>query len=776
MKNQQSKATKFFNKVTSHYKIILTLSILVIIGVSLFIPKMTKDTSYDAFLPKDDPILVFRNQVKESFGLKDPMVIAIVNEKGIFNKKTLALVHELSEKIKAIPGIDPDQITSLSTESNIVGTDEGLEVDPFFEIDELTDAKALDVKEAIDDFELYQGSLVSKDHTTTLVIAEMLDSYDKRQHEVYKSLIALLDEYKSRNEQFYLAGEGAVSGYLIRYIDEDAMKTNPFAALIISIILIIAYRRLRAVVLPNIMVLASVGITLGAMAAFGVDFYVITNGLPVVLIAIAVADGIHILGEYYEIAAKHPNYTQKELVVNTMVQMWRPVTITSITTVAGFLAIAASSYMPPMMYFGLFGALGVVVALVYAVFMIPAAMMLLKPQLSKAYKPNQDIDWFGKLMQFIGEIVVKHPKKIVIISIIIVAFGINGATKLVINENRIHNFQSEEPIVKADALINNKTDGTSYLDIFIETPENEDLFEPENLRKIEALQSYVETLPHVKGSTSIVDFLKKMNQSLNENQKEFYTLPDNKNLIAQYFLLYSASGDPTDFDNYIDYDYRLANVRFRMDTGEYLLEKPVVEQANIYIEEHFNNDIIKATTSGKVTVDDYWIGGLAYNHFLGGILALLVVLIFAALSFRSIWAGVLTIIPVAISVLFIYTVMGLMDIWLAVGTSMFAAIAIGVGVDFAVHTVDRLKYLLKEKELPIKEAYSEFYKSAGRALLFNLLALALGFGVLMTSSVPPLSKFGFLVAVAVLVSFIGSITLLPALIYLIKPKFLNSNK
>lgn len=773
---QQNTATKFFNKVTSHYKLILTLSIVLMIGVSLFIPKMTKDTSYDAFLPKDDSVLVLRNQVKEIFGLKDPMVIAIVNENDIFNKQTLKLVHELSEKIKTIPGIDPDKITSLSTENNIMGTADGLEVDPFFEIDELTDKKAKEVGEAIADFELYQGSLVSKDHTTTLIVAEMLDSYDKRQHEVYRSLMTLLDNYKSYDEQFYLAGEGAVSGYLIRYIDEDAMKTNPFAALIISIILIIAYRRLRAVVLPNIMVLASVGIALGTMAAFGIDFYVITNGLPVVLIAIAVADGIHILGEYYEIAAKYPNYSQKDLIVKTMVQMWRPVTITSITTIGGFLAIAASSYMPPMTYFGLFGALGVLVALIYAVFMIPSAMMLLKPQVSKAYKSNQEIDWFGKLMQFLGRIVIKYPKAIVVISIVIIGFGFNGASKLVINEDRIQNFQSKEPIVKADAIINDKTDGTSYLDILIETPGNEDIFKPENLRKIEALQTYVETLPHVKGSTSIVDFLKKMNQSLNENKKEFYKIPDNKDLIAQYFLLYSASGDPTDFDNYVDYDYRLANIRFRMDTGEYLIEKPVVDKVNEYIEKYFSSNTIKATTSGKVAVDAYWIGGLGFNHFLGAGLALLVVLIFAAFSFRSLVAGVLTIIPVSISVLFIYTVMGIMDIWLAVGTSMFAAIAIGVGVDFAVHTVDRLKYLLKEKNLPIQQAYTEFYKSAGRALLFNLLALALGFGVLMTSSVPPLSKFGFLVAIAVLVSFIGSLTLLPALIYLIKPNFLKIKK
>jgi len=386
------------------------------------------------------------------------------------------------------------------------------------------------------------------------------------------------------------------------------------------------------------------------------------------------------------------------------------------------------------------------------------------------------MDLFGKIMQKLGVVVIKNPKKIVILSIIIIGFGISGAIKLLVNEDRVKNFQSDEPIVIADAVINDKTDGTSYLDVLIETPKNEDIFKPENLHKIEALQNYVETLPHVKGSVSIVDFIKKMNQSLNENKEKAYKIPDNAALIAQYFLLYSASGDPTDFDNYVDYDYRLANIRFRMNSGEYLDEKPVVDKTNEYIATHFTTNSIKATTSGKVTVDAYWINRLGYNHFLGAGIALLVVLVVAALSFRSLSAGILTIIPVLISVLFIYTVMGMLDIWLAVGTSMFAAIAIGVGVDFAVHTVDRLKHLLNEKGLSIQEAYTEFYKSAGRALLFNLLALALGFSVLMSSSVPPLSQFGFLVAVAVFVSFIGSLTLLPALVLLIKPKFLNIKK
>ena len=397
--------------------------------------------------------------------------------------------------------------------------------------------------------------------------------------------------------------------------------------------------------------------------------------------------------------------------------------------------------------------------------------MLVKPQISKAYKTSDKVDWFGKVMEAIGALVVKYPKLILGIALIVIAFGIHGASKLEINEDRIQNFQSSEPIVKADGIINSKTDGTSYLDIYVETPNEEDIFEPINLYKIQDLQNYAETLPHVKGSVSIVDFLKKMNQSLNENDPEFYKVPDNRDLVAQYFLLYSASGDPTDFDNYVDYDYRLANIRLRMDTGKYEHEKPVVDAINTYLTDNFNDESIQATASGKVTVDAYWIDRLGFNHFLGAGLALLVVLIVSASSFRSFSAGLLTIIPVSISVLFIYTVMGLLNIWLAVGTSMFAAIAIGIGVDFAVHTVDRLKFLLGDKGLPLKKAYQEFYKSAGRALLFNFLALALGFSVLMVSSVPPLSKFGFLVAVAVTVSFIGSMTLLPAIVLITRPKF-----
>jgi len=321
-------------------------------------------------------------------------------------------------------------------------------------------------------------------------------------------------------------------------------------------------------------------------------------------------------------------------------------------------------------------------------------------------------------------------------------------------------------------MINQHFDGVHYLDVVIETPQVEDLFKPDNLKRIEDLQRYAETLPHVKGSTSIVDYLKQMNRALNEDRRDAYQLPVNSDLVAQYFLLYSASGDPTDFEEQVDYDYRLANVRIRLDTGVYTDEKIVVEAMQAYVTEQFNNPGIRANLSGRVNVDYHWIHRLGESHFGSVAVALLLVWLMASISLRSIVAGVITVIPVAVSVLLIYAVMGITGIWLAVGTSMFAAIAIGLGVDFAVHTLERLQVLIREQRHSFDDAMEVLYPSTGRALLFNFAALVLGFGVLVTSEVVPLIRFGSLVAVGVSASFVASMTVLPALIKVLHPAFL----
>ncbi len=777
MQTKTALPSRLFVAVTAKPKIVVFAGLLLIAVFATFIPNLQKDTRSDAFIPPDHPALVFRDRTRALFGLQDPLVIAVINEgeHGVFNPHTLYLLDWLTRRVKAMPQVDPDRVTSLATEKNIVGTTEGMLVEPFFEQPPAGQANAELIREAVMDFPLYQGSLVAKNGNGALIVAEL---HDQRQaQQAYDDLLNLIEQAPVElGEQLHVAGEGAVSGYMGAYIDADATRLDPLAAVVISLICLLAFRTLRGMLLPNLVVLATAASALGLMAACGVSFYVITNALPVVLIGIAVADSIHILSEYYQRMGENPGLDARTLTVDSMVAMCKPVTLTSLTTMAGFWGLSLASVMPPMQYFGLFALAGVGVAWVYSLTVVPALLTLLKPKPSPAYRTGQVVDGFGRLLRGLGQLVVRFPKSIILLAMMVIVGGGFGAARIELDENLIRTFDRQEPLFIADSALNRLFDGTHYLDILIETPATEDLFKPENLRRIAALQNFLDTLPHVQGSTSIADYLKQMNRALNEGRADAYRLPDSDELAAQYFLLYSASADPTDFQEQVDYDYRLANVRVRLNDGRYSVKKTVVEAAQQYLTESFNTDGIQARLSGRVNVDYHWIKRLGDSHFGSIAISLTLVGLMAALSFHSLLAGLLALLPVLVTILMIYAVMGFNGIWLSVSTSMFAAIAIGLGVDFSIHTLERLQTQTVKQEQPIDQAILNLYPATGRALLFNFAALALGFGVLVSSKVVILQEFGLLVAVAIATSFLSSLTLLPALVKVFRPGFLKTRQ
>ena len=771
-KSEPSGAENFFRKVVSHPKKIVLASFLLLFAMGAMVPGIQKDTRSDAFLADDNPALVYREKVKKLFGLSDPMVVSVVSEDSIFSIEALNAIYDLSEAISDIHNIDPDGITSLATENNISGTEEGMEVSSFME-DKLTSQEEVNaIKMALRDFPLYQGSLLANDETASLIVAELLD--ETLAEQTYKDVTAAVNNYPlPQGLSVHVAGEGAISGFFGTYIDTDARRLNPLAGLIITLIIIVAFRRLGVALAGNLIIAASVVMTVAAMVIFDVPFYVITNALPVILIGIAVADSIHIYSEYFERRALHPQEEIKESIVQALLEMWRPITLTTFTTVAGFLGLSFAAYMPPFQAFGYFTAFGVAMAWLYSLIFLPALMALLKTEvqagLAKKMR-SDDHDAFAKVMVVMGNFTQKNAKLIVASALVIFVVGAISASKIIVNEDRITNFHPSEPLYKADRVINQHFDGTSYLDIVIETPEDEGVFEPEVLKKIEALQEYAQTLPHVNGATSIVDYLKQMNRSLNGGDKDQYTLPTDKDLIAQYFLLYAASSDPSDFEEEVDYDYRLANVRVVLNSGAYVDSKIVVEAMQAYIDENVNDELLTATLSGRVLLTYHWIKDIGVSHFSGVVLALFLVWLVSSVLFRSAVAGLYALIPVLTSILLVYASMAFLSINLGVGTSMFAAVAIGLGVDFAIHTLDRLK-VLYGKTQDMNKTLKQFYPSTGRALFFNVLALALGFGVLTLSKVIPLNSFGLIVAISVVSSFLVSLTLLPALVQLVKPKF-----
>ncbi len=782
MNKSANNAEKYFEFVTSWPKTYFIVSILTILWIATFVPQIHKDTSSDAFISKNNPIVLYRDQVRDVFGLEDPIVVAVINDRprGIFNPDSLALVDQLTQTIGKLSNVDPDRITSLATESNIVGTIDGMEVTDFFEPYPSTQARADEIKAAIADFPLYQGTLVARDSNATLIVVELLDQ-DAAQI-TYDEILAIVAATPvTAGTEIHVAGEGAISGYRSTYIDRDATRLNPLAAVVITIVLFMAFRTLTGAVLPNIVVLGTLAAAFGAMAAFGVSFYVITNGLATILIGIAVADSIHIMSQVYEEIARAPELAtsrigRREIVIRAMSKMWKPITFTTITTIAGFAGIWLGAAMPPMKFFGMFAAVGVAGAWVYSMFLLPAALTLFPLKPSKLFKAEHNsrtsIDRCGAALKNLGAAALNRPRLAAAVAVLIVAFGIVGTNRVIVQEVQIDNFQPDEPIHIADNEINRRMDGTYFLDIVVETNEPEGLFRPDHLRRIEALQAHIEQIPAVGGSTSVVDYIKQMHKAVNENRHEFYSIPDDEFLIAQLFLLHSASGDPDDFEAEIDTDYAQANVRFNFPAADYQLLTEVVPAIQNYVKHEFNSDEIQAHLSGRVMVNYTWLKTIGDNHLRSLMLSLLFVWLAAALAFRSILAGALSLIPVGMSLLLVYAVMGFGNIWLGVGTSMFAAIAIGLGIDFAIHTLDRMKELLSNRSGSYDQRLADLFPSTGRALFFNFAALTFGFLVLVTSEVPALIKFGLLVAVAVSTSFISSITILPVLGKLLKPTFL----
>jgi hydrophobe/amphiphile efflux-3 (HAE3) family protein len=771
-----TRTERFFQAVTARPRTVIALSLALMLTATACLPLLRKDTRADAFVPYDHPARVLSRQARETFGLGDPMVIAVINrdKDGVFNPDSLALVHWLSRELEQVPNIDPERITSLATENNITGVADGMSIAPFMTEPPATQAAADNIRRAVMDFPLHVGSLVAADGSGALIVAELLDQ--DRAQATYDALLQLVERAPgSSGDTVHVTGEGALAGYMGAYIDTDATRLNPVSALVILLLCLAAFRTLRGMLVPGLVILATVACTMGLMAVSGTPFYVITNALPVALIGIAVADSLHIMTEYYQVAARHPDWSGRELAVAAMTEAFRPISLTTITTMAGFLSLVVSAMMPPMRYFGLFALLGVGIAWIFTVTLLPALLTLLTPQPSGAYRALAGApgdlrpDVFGRLLAPLGRFALRFPRTVIAMATALALAGVMGNDRILLNDSLIRTFQPQEPIVVADRTINQRFDGTYFLDVMVTTPTPEDLFQPENLRRIEALQAHLARHPLVADSVSIVDYLKQMHRAMNGDDPAAYRLPDDPELIAQYFLLYASTGDPRDFDHLIDYDYRLANLRVTLKSDYFVDLRQVIEYLDTYLAQEFNTDAISAQPTGRSYINYVWMQQLGPSQTNSTLLTLLLVLVMSAISFRSLAAGVFTLLPVAITVLGIYAYMGFAGLWLSVSTSMFAAIAIGLGIDFAIHTTERLRTLLASCSGDIDRAVAMLYPGTGRALLFNFLTLTLGFGVLAISKVKVLQEFGITVALAIALSFFASVLLLPALAKLLPP-------
>ena len=751
-------ARAVFSAVISHSRWFAALGFLFIAFSGAGLVTLVKDPSTDSLIPPGHSSVVTRDYAEEVFGLRDPVVAAISTQQpdGIFTQSALTALHNLHTAISALDNVRADRTISLVSEARIFGDADSLKVEPY--LDEppqhAEDIEAL--RAALLDADLVEGVLISEDRSTALIVAELFDQ--SLAEETYQQALGLADRLQREDIEIHIAGQGAVSGFLSGSIDRDSRKLPPICVAIIFVLIWLAFRSAKALLAPLLIIAATVVGAIGTMAWMGVSYFVITTSLPVILITIAVADTIHVLSGYYRRLAENPEGDRREIVIDVMADLWRPLTLTTFTTMAGFIGIGLASSMPPISYFGWFAALGVVLAWIFTLLVLPGVLAYLKPGPSAIVRPDGSGALSGGLTR-IARFCASAPRRTLALIGAMACLALIMATQVQVERSQIENFPDGQPIRLADELINTRLAGTSYLDVVVETDRVEGLLDSARIQKVADLQAYAETLPYVQKSHSVADILAELHSALEPSSSS--RLPGSDDAIGQYLLFYEAAGNPEDIEDEIDLDYQRALIRLYMNSRYTGDEAEAVEALARYLDSTFNEPGMTGRLSGRVNVDYHWMKQLQDGHVRSILISSFLVFLVAAILFRSVLFGALAIAPVAAAILGVYSVMGASGIFIEPATSMFAAISIGLGVDFAIHFTDRLQKGLRGGSSVLKVIQSEFPTST-RACLINAAALGIGFSVLMTSELPPIFKFGLLITIAAAASFIVGLIVISA--------------
>lgn len=764
---QPTRSERFFDTITRYPKTILLAGVIAIVATCAGLAQLVKDTSVNAFIPQDHPSIIASDAARDIFGLSDPVVVALQADTSIFKVAHLQTVAMLHEAIAELPNVRDDRVMSLASESSITGYSDRIDVERY--LDDLEDRAAVDgLRARWQSMPPHIGTLVSDNGRGAVIVAELHDEHAAGA--TYEAILQLLDAAPLAGLEAYVAGQGAVVGHLSSTIDADSRVLQPMIFLTVLAILFIAFRTAAAVGLPVLIIIGAAGGAIGLMAYNGIAYYAITSALPVILVAVAVADTIHILTAYYVLRAEQEAddpEAVRALIVAAMVNMVRPITLTTLTTMAGFIGIAVAEIMPPIIYFAIYAAVGVLLAWVYSIIVLPCVMTLVRPKPSPlfAHWSAERQDRIARAFTSVGRTAARRPVLTLTLAAVVISTAVVGATQLRVDRALVEGFKPDAAIRIADEAINREFAGTSFLDVIVRADSADGLLTADAMERLSALQAHMESLPRMQHTMAITDYISLLHQAMEQQPASSgqRPLPADDAAIAQYLLVYEASGDPTDFEEEIDGNYQTALVRGVMNTRYFSEERLAVESLQTYIDTHLNGDGLTAELTGRVNVRYHWMVRLAEHHAMGVGLSLLLVLTIAAMLFRSLAAGLVSVVPVSITVLCLYGVMGWFEIYLEPATTMFAAISLGVGVDFAIHLVARLRDALRTTAGNMQQAIEMAMPETARACFFNAVALGVGFSVLLFSELLTLKRFGGMVAIAAGLSFVWALILVPAL-------------
>jgi predicted RND superfamily exporter protein len=773
----------YISQIIKHRKAVVFLTFLFTVVMLAQLRSLTVIIDPDSTLPQTHPYIATGNVIEKLFGNKFTVIVALSPKSGdIYQSAILQKVQRITARIQASPASVKSNIMSLSARKakNIYGDSEGMVVKPLMEKIPMTPEQIVALKKGVASNPVYENLLVAEDGKTTQIVAEFkkIDGGFQAIEKIVREAVA---PEKDDSVEIYVSGLPIFLSLLEKYSARMGFLF-PLALLIIGLIHYEAFRTVQALILPLVTALLAVAWAIGFLGLMKEPFDVFNSSTPILILAIAAGHAVQILKRYYEefaiLRENEPHLSAKEMsekAVLISLTKVGPVMFVACTVAAlGFFSLIIFE-IRSIRTFGIFTGAGVVSALILELTFIPALRVMLPPPGEKEISREKEFSFWDKVIAKFYDLSMHKRKRVYTVVGLVVAVLSLGGYWLKINNSQKEYFYGKIESRMDDDKVNKKMAGTNPFYVLIKGNSEDAIKKPEVLRFIDSMQRYIEKDSHVGKTVSISDFIKKMNQSMNGDKKEFYSIPENSDLVAQYLLLYSNSGEPGDFDSYVDYNYQNAVLTAftKSDSSAFMdrLAKDVKSFAAANLPPNITVDVGGGSLGG-VALNEIMIREKVLNimQIMGA------VFLVSAIVFRSLLAGLLILVPLIAAVFVNFGIMGLLGIPLQIATALVSAMAVGIGADYGIYMSYRMREELKNSANESR-AIEKSFKSAGKAAIFVSTAVAGGFGVLMLSFGFMIHIWmGFLIAMAMLVSSVTALTLFPSLIFTLRPKFIYGDK
>ena len=756
---------RFDSFVIKHPLAILAFAAAITIFLTAGMPKLTMRPFLESDLPANDPILSANENYSKIFGEDDSAYLAIVSD-TIYRASTLKKIVEVTEEINSLDCVLEKETLSLATVRKVSWREWGLDVRKHLATLPRTPEEIESLRSDINRDTDIAGKLVSDDETSTLVAFKLSPGYDRGA--LYSALHGIADNY-SGPEKIYPFGRQIMGEEASIGIGHDAKLLGPLALVLMAVGISIFFRSPRLTLGPVLMVAMSILWTMGGMHYLGYRLSMLSSSIPAVLIALGSSYMIHVIYSCGE-KTQSGNSTAKSIVEGARA-MARPIGLAAMTSMVGFLTLVVFKILS-IREFGVCVALGVGYAALLALIALPSIMVLQK---STRYRVKpQAFPLIDRMLDGFARVGIRHRFLMAGIGLVVIIIALAGVSKIKVGFAPAEIFPRNHRARNVVALFLEKFYGPYSLNVMFTTNEAEGLKSPDVLRQIDDFQEFAEGLPKVKHASSIVNILKKMNRILNEDSAEHYTIPSSREMVAQSLLLHSLTNDPVQFENLVDYDIQRCKVIIATTAIDSTELERIYESLTAYCEDNIGGDL-------KVDFGGHSMVWMAQNHYIivGKILNIaantILIWIICAIAFRSVRLGLISIVPLSMATLFSFGLMGHLGIRLDTATAVLTGISVGVGVDFAIHFISRLKRELR-RTTQMDEAVGATMRGSGRAIIFDAISNILGFMTFLLSGFAPVRILGVLVCFTMVSCVVLTLLFIPVILALVPVPFREAGR